>query len=203
MADSLPMAVEQGLCPTDDADALLVERFARGESAAFDLIVRKYRSHVAGLAYRLLGWPDDVDDVAQEVFLAALRGLSSFRGHASLATWLTRITINKCRSHRRRRLLSLGRWLTARRGHNGSAPNAPQAPPADRPTIEHERFERVRRAIDRLPRRYREAVVLRYLEQMSVEEAGEALSARPATVQVWLHRARNLLRDSLADLMKE
>jgi len=204
MTDSLPMALEPGPCLTDDADALLVERFARGELTAFDHIVRRHRAQVAGLAHRLLGWPDDVDDVVQEVFLAALRGLPSFRGHSALATWLTRITINKCRSHRRRWLLSPARWLNrGSAGSNGSARAVPQAPPADRPMLDLERFERVRRAIDRLPRRYREAVVLRYLEQMSIEAASEALSARPATVQVWLHRARRILRDSLADLMKE
>jgi RNA polymerase sigma factor (sigma-70 family) len=203
MADSLPMAVEQGPCPTDDADALLVERFVRGESAAYDLIVRKYQSQVIGLVYRLLGWPEDVDDVVQEVFLAALRGLPRFRGRSSLATWLTRITINKCRSHRRRWLLSPARWLMGRPDGNGSAQSTHQAPPADRPMIDRERFERVRRAIHRLPGRYREAVVLKYLEQMSIEEASEALSARPATVQVWLHRARRMLRESLAELMKE
>jgi RNA polymerase sigma-70 factor, ECF subfamily len=201
MADSMPMAWEQGLCPTADADADLIARFARGEAAAFDLLVRKHRAQVAGLAYRLLVWPEDVEDVVQEVFLAALRGLPSFRGDASLTTWLTRITINKCRSQRRRRMLSPLRWLGAAR--NGSAGSTCQAPPADRPMLDHERFERVRRAIDRLPGRYREAIVLRYIEQMSVEEAGEALATRPATVQVWLHRARKLLKDSLADLMKE
>ncbi|MEP0842854.1 MAG: sigma-70 family RNA polymerase sigma factor, partial [Phycisphaerae bacterium] len=75
--------------------------------------------------------------------------------------------------------------------------------PADGPAIDRERFEQVRRAIDRLPASYREVIVLRYLEQMSIEQIAEVLSARTATIQVRLHRARHKLKDQLKDLVKE
>lgn len=201
MADSRLMTLRRGPYLSDDPDLCLVERFARGESAAYDALVRKYQPHIAGLVCRLLAWDGDVDDVVQEVFLAALRGLPSFRGQSSVSTWLTRIAINKCRSHRRRQILSLKRWLTGRNGHSNAAPCS--EPPADRATLDQERFARVRRAVDRLPARYREVVVLRYLEQLSTEETCAVLGTRPATLQVRLHRARELLRDALADMMIE
>lgn len=83
----------------------LVERFIRGDESAFDEIVTAYQGRVAGLAYRLLGWPGDVEDVVQEVFLAVFKNLGKFRGDCGLETWLTTITVNKCRSWRRKHLL--------------------------------------------------------------------------------------------------
>jgi len=160
------------------------------------------------LVHRLLGWPGEVDDVVQEVFLAALRGLPRFRNRSSLATWLTRITINECRSQQRRRRLW---WLApslALRALRGSAARAEATEertdePADHPALEREKFERVRLAVGRLPARYREVVVLRYLEQMSIEEISEVLTTRRETLQVRLHRARSLLRESLGELVRE
>ena len=75
----------------------------------FDAVVRVYQPRVTPLAYRLLGWcAAEVDDVVQDVFVAVLRGSHAFRGNASLGTWLTAITVNRCRSeHRRRQLRSL------------------------------------------------------------------------------------------------
>src|SRR5262245_50155020 len=71
----------------------------------FEQLVAQHQSRVARLAQRLLGWRDaDVQDVVQEVFVCAWAHLASFRGESSIETWLTRLTINQCRSHRRRRL---------------------------------------------------------------------------------------------------
>src|SRR5256885_260053 len=82
----------------------LPERFARGESAAFEEVVALYQSRVSRTVFRLTGWGQrsDVEDIVQEVFLAALNHSRRFRGAASLSTWLTAIAVNKCRSHRRR-----------------------------------------------------------------------------------------------------
>src|SRR5215217_5846336 len=88
--------------PAEPAGATLAERLARGEADAFDELVGLHETRLTRLPYRLLGWRGDVADVVQEVFLSALLHASRFRGEASLGTWLTRITVNKCRSHQRR-----------------------------------------------------------------------------------------------------
>jgi len=100
------------------------EESAAREAVALEDLVAEHQQRIAGLAYRLLDRPDDVADVVQEVFLAAFRNLRRFRGESSLATWLTTITVNKCRSHVRRRRLGLRAWLeiAARAVASGGGP---------------------------------------------------------------------------------
>ena len=90
--------------PTLDERAL-VEACLAGRRDAFDLIVERHRRAVYQLCYRFVGNHEDASDLSQDVFLRAYRGLRSFRGHSSLATWLYRIGVNVClnRSARRRR----------------------------------------------------------------------------------------------------
>ena len=92
-------------------DELLIERFSRGDETAFNSIVEQYSSDIAMLANRLLGWPGEVDDVIQDIFLAAFIGLRKFRRDCSLKTWLFTITINKCRSYRYRWKLRQSRTI--------------------------------------------------------------------------------------------
>ena len=98
-------------------DELLVEQFRSGDESAFERIVERYSADVAALANRLLGWPCEVDDVTQEIFLAAFLGLKKFRCECSLKSWLFTITINKCRSYwhrwKLRHLQAIPMW----RGH--------------------------------------------------------------------------------------
>lgn len=204
MVEIPSMASGPGSWVVEDADALLVQRFVRGDASAFDALVARYQPRVAGLAYRLLGWREDAEDVVQEVFLAAMRALPNFRGSSGVGTWLTAITLNKCRSHRRWRRLTRFRRSGRRAAAARESSEEPCADgPADGPAIDRERFERVRRAIERLPASYREVIVLRYLEQMSIERIAEVLSARTLTIQVRLHRARRKLKDQLKDLVRE
>ena len=101
MADTLSMPTAAGRDPAGREDAVLVTPVSRHDYAAFERIVAEHHPRVAGLAYRLLGWADEVDDVVQDVFLKALRNLTGFEGRSRLSTWLTRITVNTCRTHRR------------------------------------------------------------------------------------------------------
>jgi RNA polymerase sigma-70 factor (ECF subfamily) len=148
---------------------------------------------VARLAQRLLGWSDaDVADVVQEVFIAAWTNLGSFRGDASISTWLTRLTINECRRHRRRRLARLSmltRFLQKR--------PPPQAHVDSDPLARDERLSHVRSAVQRLPAKYREVIVLRYLEELEVSEIMQALGLSANAINVRLHRARELLSQKL------
>lgn len=173
-------------------------RFARGERSAFAEIVSAHQARVSRLVYRLLGWQGEADDVVQEVFLSALKNLRRFRGESSLSTWLTRIAINKCRSHRRRRFLRLKMFRPAAAGGEPGVSD-----PADRAGMDRETFDRVRRAVQDLPARYREAVVLRYLEEMPVEQVAEVLGLTRNVTQVRLHRARLRLRRALDGIIEE
>jgi RNA polymerase sigma-70 factor (ECF subfamily) len=170
----------------------------RGDVPGFDQLVEEHRARVAHLVYRLLGWSGEVEDVVQEVFLAALRGLPKFRGEASISTWLTRIAVNKCRTYRRRLWL---RWWSA----SGEHVHGIQAPDSrvDQGMIDEETAMRVREAIQGLPGQYREVVVLRYLEEMDMEEIAQVLGVSRNALGVRLHRARRHLKDQLGDLIEE
>ena len=180
----------------DDEDARLVGQFLRGDGAAFDQLVQAHQNRVARLAYRLLGWSGEVDDVVQEVFLAVFKNVAKFRGDCRVSTWLTAVTLNKCRSARRRRLVRL-EFL--RRLSSGAAAFSSAADEGRDPAA----LERIRGAVRALPVRYREAVVLRYLEEMPVAEVGRALGLAEGAVGVLLHRARARLKDRLADLVED
>ena len=171
-----------------ETDDTLPERFARGEPAAFDEVVRRYHPVVARLARRLLGWTADAEDVVQEVFLAALKNANGYRRGSTLETWLTTITLNKCRSHRRG-LLSRLRLLAGL----GAQPADP-SPPADVPVAEKDSFRRVQSGLQRLSPREREVIVLHYLEQKSPDEIATLLGVRRGAVEVRLSRARARLR---------
>jgi RNA polymerase sigma-70 factor (ECF subfamily) len=178
-------------------DEQLIERYVRGDRSAFDELVRLYQGRVAGLAYRLLGWSGDVEDVVQEVFLAVLRNLGRFRGQSSFKTWLMTITVNKCRSWRRKHLLKLK--LLEISGFYSPAPQ----PSAEQGMMDREAYGRVRRTLNELSMRHREVVVLHYLEEMSIEEIAKILGLRRNVVDVRLSRARAQLKTKLTDLIED
>lgn len=198
MADVLPTRRARGRNPrAADANGLLATLRAK-DPAAFAALVAQHQARVAGLAYRVLGWPQDVEDVVQEVFVAALRSLPKFRGQCTMETWLYRITLNSCRSFRRKRV----GWLRAIRPWREAATRH-GCPSADLATPDREVCEQVRRAVRTLPTRYREVVVLRYLEDLPVAEISEVLGVSRSAVEVRLSRARQRLRGSLAGLMED
>jgi len=178
-------------------DQFLVEQFSRGDEAAFEKIVGRYSAEVAALANRLLGWPGEVDDVIQDIFLAAFLGLKNFRRQCSLKTWLFTITINKCRNYRYRRML--------RRRHLSWAADKARLPSvgtaADNP-MKAETFESVRRIVAAMPAKYREPVVLRYLQELETDEISQILGISRDTLNVRLSRARKRLQQELAELME-
>jgi RNA polymerase sigma factor (sigma-70 family) len=181
-------------------DELLVEQFSQSNESAFESIIRLYSADVAALANRLLGWPGEVEDITQDIFLAAFLGLKKFRRDCSLKTWLFTITINKCRSFRYKRKLRKLRTIPIPTNDIGM-----RLPPAGayRELMEAETFERVRNAIAALPAKYREAVVLRYLQELPTEEISRILGISKNTLQVRLNRARERLKLDLAEFMEK
>jgi len=192
-------------------DELLVERFNRGDQAegldrikppfgraAFDRIVDEYSADIAVLANRLLGWPGEVEDVVQDVLLAAYLGLRKFRCECSLKTWLFTITVNKCRTYRYKRILRLkiiSRAITES--------SFAQWRTRENTSMDREIFECVRRAVKALPSKCREPVVLKYLQELPTDTICRILGISKNTLQVRLHRAREVLKRNLADLIEK
>ena len=181
-----------------DDEKSLIEQFKNGDTDVFDEIIARYAPDLAALANRLLGWPGDVDDLLQDVFLAAFVGLKKFRCQSTLRTWLFTITINKCRTHRLKKKLFL----------KATSRNKPNARPiqtdnADKNSMDKETFERVRRAVNILPAKYREPIVLKYLHQLSTEQIKNVLNIDTNTLNVRLSRDRKKLKNELNELIED
>jgi len=181
----------------------LAARFVAGEAGAFELLVELHAPRVGRLAQRLLGWRDDgvvsVEDVVQDVFVAALRRRHTFRGgEAELWPWLARIAVNRCRSHGRRSALWV-RWLR----RQGTEPESPTAPSAQRSAERDETSRRIRQTVQKLPPADREVIVLCYLEQMSIPEICQTLGAKRGAIDTRLSRARKRLAVLLAETLDQ
>jgi len=163
---------------------------------SFEKLVEEHRDRVARLCYRLTGWGGEVDDIVQDVFLAAFKGLPKFRGDSEAATWLTRIAINACRAHLRKRWLRLRLFAEA---PESVATDVSRS--VEQEMIYRERLECVRAQVRQLPLKYREAIVLRYLEELSVKEIADVLGLGKSAVEVRLNRARRRLHVELSGIL--
>ena len=175
-------------------DELLTEQISRNDETSFEEIVDLYSGDIALLANRLLGWPGEVEDITQEVFLAAFMGMKKFRRDCDIKTWLFTITINKCRTYRYKQFIS------RRKVFEKDIREHPAA--ADKKLRDDEKFENVRNAVKKLPGKYREAVVLRYLQELEIEEVSKVLGISINTLHVRLNRARERLKDELKEIVE-
>lgn len=158
----------------------------------FSTFAAEHRDRAIGLAWRLLGADGAAaEDVAQEAFLRAHRGLDGFREDSNLSTWFYRILINEVQRHRR------WRWVRVRR-----AADMPEEPPDPRPEAQRDPalLDRVTHAIERLPNGQRQAFVLVYLEGFTLREAADISGRAVGTMKSHLHRALQSLRAELNDL---
>jgi RNA polymerase sigma-70 factor (ECF subfamily) len=144
--------------------------------------------------------PDAADSLTQECFLKAYQSRGRFRGECSLRTWLMRIAINLARDHIKNR-----RWQFWRKLFQGPAGDdelaaaaVSQATP-ERLLLAREALAGVWTAVDTLPARQRAVFVLRFVEEMSIDEIADATSLRPGTVKSHLSRATGAVRQRLKD----
>ena len=192
----------------DPGDETLAARAAGGDEAAFEEIVTRYQARVFRLARRLTGSEDDAADVLQETFLQVYRGLAGFRGESRFGTWLYRVATNAAlmlrRARSRRPAESLEAFLPrfdAAGVHAATPAELQVAAKADLLIDRKVLAQKALAGIERLPDLYREAFVLRDLEEMTTEEVARILDLEPAAVRQRVHRARLMLRGYLSDLV--
>jgi RNA polymerase sigma-70 factor, ECF subfamily len=179
-------------------EAELVERARRKDCAAVRLIIKQQNQRLYRIARSIVRDDSEAEDVLQEAYIHAFSHLDAFRGEARLGTWLARIVINEALTCLRRRRPTTDIGLVVESPAMAAQiirfPNA--NPQLDPETIMAQREIRtlLERAIDRLPEAFREVLVARLVEGMSIEETAELFGILPQTVKTRLHRARALLR---------
>jgi len=179
---------------TDARDRELVKRARGGDADAFEDLVRAYQHRVVNYARAMVSNEADAEDVAQDAFVRAYRGLRTFRGDSSFKTWLYRIVTNAARTH-------LGKRRDRPEQTAGDAATSPEAfgHPATDEDVEASVIDRDRidRALAALPVEMREAVVLRDVEGLDYREIAVALGVPIGTVESRIFRGRARLRDAL------
>ena len=185
-----------------DADFALVEECRNGDSSAFEALVRRYKDRVYNVAYRFLGNHEDAQDVAQEVFVRAYRGIDGFKGDSKVYTWLYSIAGNLARNKLRDSKRKGRNKGTSLEALEIQAPGTAQALATARETPEetarrHETEEALQECLEELPEHYRIVFVLRTFEQLSYDEIADSVGCPKGTVKSRLNHARKFLHESL------
>jgi len=188
---------------SENVDFELVRRVQRGDSAAFDLLVRKYQNRVVALIGRYIHDWSECQDVAQETFLRAYRALGNFRGDAQFSTWLHRIAVNTAKNHlvaHKRRppgedidIDDAEQFESALRLRDNDTP--------ERELMRQEMEQTVMSAVESLPEELRAAITLREVDGMSYEEIAQHMQCPIGTVRSRIFRARDAIDARLRPLM--
>ena len=204
MADStIPFDLEYlGAAEVHREDEVLIAGLKAGINESYEALLSRFEQPVYNLVYRLMDDPADCCDVVQEVFLKVFRNIGSFQGKSSLKTWIYRISVNEAHNHRR--------WFSRHKrpevgfeaGEEGNSPNYQEILPdpgrsAFDLAADHETQALIEDALWDLNPAFREAVVLRDIEDLSYEEIADVLQVSLGTVKSRILRGREALRKAL------
>jgi len=181
----------------DEGERQLILKAQQGDQWAFARLVSRYDRQILALARDMVGDLEDAQDVFQEVFLAAYRGLPKFRMESDLSTWLYRIAVNKALKFRRQRQRQAELEAAGVREETGSG----GADPAQG-VLEAEFRAQFNRALDQLSRRERMAFVLCHRQGLKIAQAATLMSCSAGSVKSYLFRAREKVRAVLQQYLE-
>lgn len=168
------------------SDEEIVARVLNGDTAVFELIIRRYNQRLFRTTRAILRNDVEAEDVMQEAYVRAFVKLDQFSGESKFSTWLTKIAVYE----------ALGRVRRASRQEEFTEAMDDRDDP-ERTAYGEELRSTIQSAIDALPSKYRGVFVMREIENLSVAETAECLSISEENVKTRLHRARTLLRTRL------
>jgi RNA polymerase sigma-70 factor (ECF subfamily) len=187
-------------------DQVLVDRFKSGDQAAFDEMVGRYWDRIYAMVNQLLRNSQDAEEVTQDAFIRAHRGLVNFRGDSAFSTWLYQIATNLARNRywywwRRKRDKSVS--FDAPVSADNSTTLADLIPAEvetpDDITVTQEFVARIAKGMERLSAKHREILTLRNIKNLTYEEIAEILGISVGTVKSRIARARESLRRKLGE----
>jgi RNA polymerase sigma-70 factor (ECF subfamily) len=185
--------------PASERD--LIRRARSGNQDAFGELVAMHAARIYSALRRFGLDPDEADEVAQEVFVRAWRGLPGFEERAQLSTWLYRIAFNEAQRRLSRRPPRRAGLDLDAEDPTAAVPDSPTRSP-EAQTLDREFGQVLDRALDQLPADWRAAVVLRDLEGLSTEQAADVVGVRQAAFKSRLHRGRMQLRALLEPYLR-
>ena len=178
----------------------LVRRSLARDDQAFRIIMSRYNRRLYRIARGIVRNDSDAEDIVQEAYVKAFMHLANFRGESSLATWLSRITVNEAlgRLRRKRTRKEVSRVEDQRtEAEIIPFPQMTTNEDPEKMMAQRQILKLVEQATDNLPENFRLVFVTRVIEGMNVEETAEILGIPPETVKTRLHRARKLVREQL------
>lgn len=173
-------------------DEEIVARIVAGDSAMFEVLMRRYNQRVYRAVRAVLGSDDEAEDVMQQAYLNAYRNLHQFEGRAQFSTWLTRIAVNEAIARRKHDTnVMAGEDDVMNQIADEQRPNPEQH------TMTSELRAMLEREVAALPAAFRTVLVLRDVEGLSTGETASCLAISEDLVKTRLHRARAALRETL------
>ena len=187
-------------------DRMLVDRFRNGDQSAFDEMVTRYWDRIYSMVHQLLRNQQDAEEVTQDAFIRAHRGLANFRGESAFSTWLYQIATNLARNRywywwRRKRDKSISFDAPLGAENDSTLADlipAEQETPEDA-TVTQEFVGRVAECMEELNEKHREILILRNVQNLAYEEIADILGISVGTVKSRIARARESLREKLGE----
>ncbi|GAK42615.1 RNA polymerase sigma factor [Paenibacillus sp. TCA20] len=183
----------------DNLENRLVNLILKGDQRAFAELVELYKDKLFHLAYRMLNNRHEAEDIVQETFLRVYRNMEKYDPEQKFSTWIYRIATNLCidRLRRKKPSYSLDAELGDQEGTDGYAmiPSDNRTPESEALLSETQRI--IRDAIETLPAKYKSIMVLRYLQDLSLQEISDILGMPVTTIKTRVHRGREFLRKKL------
>lgn len=184
---------------TNITDAELVASFQSGDVKSFEALVERYIEKVYNLAWRISRMPEDAEEILQDVFVSVFTKIGDFRGNSAFSSWLYRITANtafmKLRKRKKHSALSLDESAVG--GEECWCSNRSDSCDVNYLSSRHELRAVLQNAVSKLPPEYRAIFVLRDVDGLSNQEAGEILGLSVPAIKSRLHRSRLILRKQL------
>ena len=185
-------------------DQLLVDRFKRGDEAAFDEMVSRHWDRIYGMVHQLLRNQQDAEEVTQDAFIRAHRGLVGFRGDAAFTTWLYQIATNLARNRywywwRRRRdqTVSFDQPVSDQNSTPLSEVFSTDSATPNDVTVTQELVDHIAIGMEKIRAKHREILILRNIKNLSYEEIAVVLGISVGTVKSRIARARESLREAI------
>ena len=199
-----PDKAEQRRFESRNEDMSLIQEALAGDQNSFSRLRQKYHDAIFNLIYRMIREKDEVEDLTQEAFIKAFGSLPSFNNEYAFSTWLYKIATNNCIDYIRRKKLqtfSIDKPIESKESDfSFELPDSTYEP--DKEMISSQRKKLLEDAINSLPPKYRQVIVMRHQEELEYQEIAQILKLPLGTVKAHIFRAREMLYKYLRDKLR-